>query len=368
MPYYCSEEEERLQRKLIPLNIVVCILCLVTIISLLVTPLIKFDVSKFDTEALTEFVGSDSSESEGLDFGAVLENIDGEISLTPIDLGEIAFTDGSHFKALVNTVFVKSGIAASVFVPMAQDLLLGQLGFDSGDNDTSALDAKFRALGNVHAPEAMRAAAESLIDEINDIAPDTFDESERAEVINMFEDMYNDTVAVTNGEFDLEKFICVAASQFLGAEEPFTDYTSFLVSFLDGDGSLSQATLAFGFELDFAVQLLAVILFALVAFTCFLWFVLFLFALFHTFAQNKRFVMWYVKLWGVYPCLLFGVLPAAGAAIFNLLGGMFASIGSVLGAISTFTWISGACYLLLWAFSIFWAFPIKRKIRADRKN
>ena len=39
-------------------------------------------------------------------------------------------------------------------------------------------------------------------------------------------------------------------------------------------------------------------------------------------------------------------------------------IAAVLGAVSTLTWISGGCWVLLWLVSIFWAFPIKRKIRA----
>ena len=39
------------------------------------------------------------------------------------------------------------------------------------------------------------------------------------------------------------------------------------------------------------------------------------------------------------------------------------NIAAIIGAISSLTWISGACYLALWIVSVFWAFPIKRRIR-----
>ena len=358
MAYYCSEEEERLQKKLIPLNIVVCILCLVTVISLLIAPLIKIDLKKFDVTVITDMVGtdnsegSDSSESGGVDIGAMFENLDGEISVTTIDLGKIAFSGSNAFAAFIDALLVKSGVVESMLVPMAEQTLLQQLDVDTQDLDLSALDAKFRALGNVRTPEAMRAAAADLIDEINNLAPDTIDALEKAEAIDMFEDMYNDTVEATGGEYDLEKFLCVLASGGLGLSEPVTSYTDLLVGVIDKDGVLSnQIKAKTGFDLDMVAKVLALLLFGIAALACGVWFILFLFALFHTFAQNKRFMMWYVKLWGVYPCLLFGTLSVL-----------------TLGVISTFTWINGACYLLLWAFSIFWAFPIKRKIRADRKS
>lgn len=93
-----------------------------------------------------------------------------------------------------------------------------------------------------------------------------------------------------------------------------------------------------------------------------MWAVLFLFAFFRLFAKNKRFLMWYVKIFGILPCLLFGVLPLAAGA---LVGG---EIAAVLGMLSTMAWVSGGCYVLLWLVSIFWAFPIKRKIRALNKQ
>lgn len=109
------------------------------------------------------------------------------------------------------------------------------------------------------------------------------------------------------------------------------------------------------------------------------WLILFLFAFFHLFAKNKRFTMWYVKLICWIPALIWLVLTlfpviapklAPKVSLINemwygeqgkLIQGLFAGLGSL-------TWISGLCYVLLWLVSIFWAFPIKHKIRKERKN
>ena len=40
---------------------------------------------------------------------------------------------------------------------------------------------------------------------------------------------------------------------------------------------------------------------------------------------------------------------------------------AIMGGMFSYTFISGICYLLLWLASIFWAFPVKRKIRKERK-
>ena len=78
--------------------------------------------------------------------------------------------------------------------------------------------------------------------------------------------------------------------------------------------------------------------------------------------------MWYVKLFGAIPVILFWLAPiVAGWAIpayFPALLGEFAwALPVILGALGTTTWVSGICYVVLWALSIFWAFPVKCKIR-----
>ncbi len=98
------------------------------------------------------------------------------------------------------------------------------------------------------------------------------------------------------------------------------------------------------------------------------WAIMFLFAFLRLFSKNKRFTMWYVKLFGAIPVILFWLAPiVAGWAIpayFPALLGEFAwALPVILGALGTTTWVSGICYVVMWALSVFWAFPVKCKIR-----
>ena len=99
-----------------------------------------------------------------------------------------------------------------------------------------------------------------------------------------------------------------------------------------------------------------------------LWALMAIFAFIHIFLKNKRFAMWYVKLLGGIPALIWVGLAIGKLAITKgWIGADLAVIGVVLGGISSAMWICGLCYLLLWAISLFWAFPIKRKIKKERR-
>ncbi len=131
-----------------------------------------------------------------------------------------------------------------------------------------------------------------------------------------------------------------------------------------------------------------------IGFFIILWLILFLFAFFHMFAKNKRFMMWYVKLFCAWPCIIFYIVPlmvknvlaTAFPELYNqFIDTIAQAIGNaanaavtteqatsimnaVLASVQSFAWISGICYLLLWIISICWAFPIKHKIRKLKKG
>lgn len=107
-----------------------------------------------------------------------------------------------------------------------------------------------------------------------------------------------------------------------------------------------------------------------------LWLILFLFSFFHMFARNKRFMTWYVKIFCPWPAIIFWLLPfLAKNYLANIMGifgvtiseNILSIINIVAGGISSMLWISGLCYLLLWAVMLLWAFPIKHKIRKLKK-
>ncbi len=131
-----------------------------------------------------------------------------------------------------------------------------------------------------------------------------------------------------------------------------------------------------------------------IGFFILLWAILFLFSFFHMFARNKRFMMWYVKLFCAWPCIIFWLVPLLVknvlatafpqiyAQVIDLVVGFVGNalkitvtaeqatglFNAVLSSLQTFAWISGICYLVLWIISICWAFPIKHKIRRLNKG
>ncbi len=110
------------------------------------------------------------------------------------------------------------------------------------------------------------------------------------------------------------------------------------------------------------------IAFGVFAFFAGVWAILFLFSFFRLFSKNKRFTMWYVKIFGAIPVILFWLAPLVAGAVIpayfpTLLGEFQWALPVLLSALGTMTWISGLCYIVLWALSIFWAFPVKHKIR-----
>ena len=72
------------------------------------------------------------------------------------------------------------------------------------------------------------------------------------------------------------------------------------------------------------------------------------------------------------PCLLFFVVPTVALLVLpGMMGGDASSAFSMISALGPSFFgtvaVSGICYLLLWLVSIFWCFPIKRKIRKLKK-
>lgn len=102
------------------------------------------------------------------------------------------------------------------------------------------------------------------------------------------------------------------------------------------------------------------------------WLILALAAFIRIFTKNKRFTMWYAKLLGFFPALIFAVLFVVKTWLLDMITSSLPAetaplVPALLGGVSSLTWICGLCYVLLWLVSIFWAFPIKHKIRKERK-
>lgn len=387
------DEIARRQRKLIPLNIVVAIIALVAAVSLLFAPIVSVDAVGLG-DYITEMMGEQSSGGDSSEEGPTIDTAKivstvtsnmGNVSLTTMSLATLAFSDDltetlkDYVSEIGSETLKKSEkeLITDVAVPMMVEMMEEESGEEAPDNiknmDADAIYDKAKALETASAgevDETISALAEELQ---NQLGEDYISDENLADLESSIRTVYDDTVAATNGTFTIESCICVFASKSLQESgeitQTFTSYADLIDYFMDsalssGSGSDSSS------ELDDTIAqvepILKIVAIALLFFTA-VWLILFLFAFLHLFAKNKRFTMWYVKLFGFLPCLIFGVAPlVAGAIVPGMEGG--AEIAGILGMISTMTWISGACYILLWIISIFWAFPIKRKIRAYNKQ
>lgn len=387
------DEIARRQRKLIPLNIVVAIIALVAAVSLLFAPIVSVDavgLGDYITEMMGEQSSGGDSSAEGptIDTAKIVSTVTsnmGNVSLTTMSLTTLAFSDDltetlkDYVSEIGSETLKKSEkeLITDVAVPMMVEMMEEESGEEAPDNiknmDADAIYDKAKALETASAgevDETISALAEELQ---NQLGEDYISDENLADLESSIRTVYDDTVAATDGTFTIESCICVFASKSLQESgeitQTFTSYADLIDYFMDsalssGSGSDSSS------ELDDTIAqvepILKIVAIALLFFTA-VWLILFLFAFLHLFAKNKRFTMWYVKLFGFLPCLIFGVAPlVAGAIVPGMEGG--AEIAGILGMISTMTWISGACYILLWIISIFWAFPIKRKIRAYNKQ
>lgn len=377
------DEIARRQRKLIPLNIVVAIIALVAAVSLLFAPIVSVDAVGLG-DYITEMMGEQSSGSDSSEEGPTIDTAKivstvtsnmGNVSLTTMSLATLAFSDDltetlkDYVSEIGSETLKKSEkeLITDVAVPMMVEMMEEESGEEAPDNiknmDADAIYDNAKALETASADEVdetISALAEELQ---NQLGEDYISDENLADLESSIRTVYDDTVAATDGTFTIESCICVFASKSLQESgeitQTFTSYADLIDYFMDSSSELDDAIAQ-------VEPILKIVAIALLFFTA-VWLILFLFAFLHLFAKNKRFTMWYVKLFGFLPCLIFGVAPlVAGAIVPGMEGG--AEIAGILGMISTMTWISGACYILLWIISIFWAFPIKRKIRAYNKQ
>ena len=286
-----SETERKLQRKLIPVNLIVCIICLAAVFSLVAMPFLKVDIGKIlKSESMISFVENrvnkviaDNTDDESVEYAPVvgtivtetLNSAEGEFTISGLDVVKVLLKKSENKpQAVISVIFT------------AEDSLLSAL-IERTASEVSAL------FGNAD---------------------------------GLYETLVNALRASLNG------------------------LTSHSVEYLAKNVYVLVALLAFILP----------------------WVILFLFSFFHMCSKNKRFMMWYVKLYSFLPALLFFVAPklvkVLGKFMPKLIGGnLWLAISGVLSGISSYAWISGICYLLLWFISIFWAFPIKHKIRKERK-
>lgn len=486
-----SQRELKLQKKLIPVNIIVCIIALVAALTLFLTPILKINVGKIlRDERVIEFAEkqiddavNDSVEGtnqDDIDFRPVvtmivknvLGNADGEVSVSAVSAFRVLTGSGDKAKIVMDDLFfgedalvtnliesIINGVASIFDTPdgraLLEDVVISVMtdmiidGIEDQDvkdkvkaEDVRDFVAIMKELGDPEkVPDGNVApVTEKFIDKIESMLGDEieFDDEVKQSVTEEIQKVYDGTVEYLTEEeiVSIESLICVNLSKnfdlkeldilkmldgVLGGDDEnegsvhikgveneiggsevgtpetgngeegnknytvVTNYDDLLKEIGYGEQEREEIKEKLRTKLNTEVNKLLdengvddylgyyeYIFFGMLAFIV-PWLILFLFSFFHLLAKNKRFTMWYVKLICWIPPLIWLVLKLAPVVIDKvapdiLEGDNAAVVNAALSSISSFTWISGLCYVLLWLVSIFWAFPIKRKIRKERKN
>lgn len=486
-----SVKEKKLQKLLIPLNIFVCILSIVAIISLYFAPVIKVDVGKIlrqeETislieQSIDEAVGGAVGGGEStVDFVPVVASVvkevvtkaNGSVSFTTFKVTQFALAQTDDKLGLVvddlmdgvvpqliesvtkgvTSLFAAEGENKALIEEVVENAIVStfvsSLGSMLPEDEAAAVQEKltpekveqlkttFRKMDTVTSEAEVEDVIDEFIVQVSEILGEDYISAEDEQALKDFViELYNDTVAevenTEGAEFGMEALICVAVSKNIPLDD--IDISKMLDEFLnqsaEGEKAPSKKALAEGEEVEQTVVvnyndllgemglgddkidelseklttvlkatvdksiggvkadlseygwvydyiywlILAVMLVFILP-----WFFLALISFIKIFTKNKRFTMWYVKLYSFIPGLIalalllvpflapkilsLGFLEIAAEEAAEILG----YINIACAGVSSFTWVTGLCYLALWLVSIFWAFPIKHKIRKERK-
>ncbi|MDE7082987.1 MAG: hypothetical protein K2O89_04715 [Clostridia bacterium] len=361
-----SDEEKRLQRKLIPLNIVVAIVALVAAISLLITPLLKINFGK----AVSSY---DFGEDSGFDeYIFLVDDIDAELEIAPLGMAKVLFAPADQ-KGVVfmDELLLKNNVFETMLVSFVNTALVLATeeveASELGEIDFSVLREALLKVDSAKSSDDVLKVLDGYLSVLEQQIDTTLTEDMKEAARENTLEIYDKTVAATGGSFSVEEMFCV---NFSPEGKAYTSYSEFIMGMLKGDFADSEEMRSLA-EIAETVNSVATYYgyaFIYVAFHVLMWVILFLFAFFRMFAKNKRFTMWYVKLVSCWPCIIFWCLLSFGLSKLATMISVIAPFAGLFAAFSSFTWISGICYLLIWALSIFWAFPIKHKIRKIRKG
>lgn len=414
------------QRKLIPVNIIISIVSLIAAISIIFAPLLTIDVGSI-TEEIADMLVDESSDAEGESDGSanyvnlILSSFgDLKVNISTYGMAKFAFS-ANPVEQIVEIVAeeiekVQDDLVAIVMLEVIPSLIKNSDFAEELNIDTSSIDVQsiLNKVDNMLKADSDHAeqAIDDLVAEIREqlvtndgeyIIPEEAVE-EIKEVVQGLYEHAQEILAELGEEMNLESFICVTISSFMkGESNPenssgsaktvrtvntaapiasesngsstdgiYTNYRDLISGLLSSQGGENEGETvnpmeALNESLGQFIPFVKYLVYSMFAFAG-IWVIQFLFAFIHLFCKNKRFLMWYTKVWGFTPCLLFGVLPLVAGSVLSSLFEGAEIVAVIFGAISSWTWISGACYLLVWIISVFWAFPIKRKIRKTIKE
>ena len=376
---------KKYQRRLIPANIVVVILAVAVALCQIFMPMIKIDVTinseviAIVMENMEQSGDGQTSGEEAIPAGAVeyvLKDVNAGITLEIEPLGAMQLGPTPEAAAVRDYITENAGdLTASLDVIMQQAMprlaaymIISASGDQSAlesDADTSELTAVMQLLNEGEYEQAkadFTPAARNFAQSIGYTLSD-----ENAESLSQ---MFSDIVDA--GRRDDGSFSYVDAIGSLAGEEggeippELSDITGTMENMLAEIPDETMCTTGTGIFIVAA---------GLIGVTSALWLLMALIAFLRIFARNRRFTMWYVKLLCWLPCFVCVAAPMLAITLApSLVAGMApeaaasAALLDIPMAFGGSGIVSGIGYAVLWLISIFWCYPIKRKIRRLNKS
>ena len=375
-----NAKKKSLNRKLIPYNLVLIIVSAVAIWSLLFMPILTINLGQMMMGVL-EVIPSEDDDLDGTKASLVimLKALDTEIEFTTMSFAKIAFGENPTAEVLKVYVLGDNNLVESALLSMVATSLLAENmpnATQLRDLDLSAANAELFELEKENADPVQ--VAENYVNKLNveleKVGAEKITGVEGAE--DLIDNMYDTVCDEMGGKFSVEGFICIGL--WRGGENAPTTYEALADRIASGETGSDEGTAYDKVDADFGSMLsvfqpltmiggyMKYFFYGMLVLMA-PWAILILFALLHLVLPNKRVSVWYIVTFGAFPCLIFWLLPVklGGLLLSRFLG---PAASAIFGAISSYAWISGICYLVVCLLAIIWAGPIKRKIKRLKKH
>ena len=370
-----------LKRNLIPYNMVLVLVSIVAIISLFFFPILTINLGQMMTGLLVTAPNEDDELSaSSASIVLLLKALDTKLEFTMVDFAGIAFDKNPGATMLTEYVLGEDNLVESAVLSMvASTVLKDNLPTMSELRglDLTAVNSELYALEKEGADpvEVAHNYVDKLNVELERVGAEAVPSVSVAEAA--FNDMYSTVCNQMGGKFTVEGFICLGLCA--GQENPPTTYREFAERVANGDVPENVGDAYENISADFDAALtvfepiasiggyMKYVFFVLLALIA-PWVFLLFFALLHILLPNKKVSIWYVMAFGALPALLFWVIPFVLGKILGLFSNeMLGIISVVLGAIGSYAWISGICFLFVWILDMVWAHRIKRQLNSIEK-
>lgn len=370
-------ESRKLHKKLILPNIFILLVALVAAISLALFPLLNISVHVDENMAsvIEQTMAAQPGDSEQSDIQAMADqyafllkdaDVEVRVSVKPLDFLTVATQGREGLRTVLGTALADlpdtvDTLAEQIMPAVLTLQLASSAGVDLNAADLDAVDTSILSDTLEKLNDQDLDGAEAIFSESLDPFLAQFnvslDDQTREQVMNSYDDFVAKATEDGTQPFSTSTFVLTminAGASEGGAGDVFAILSDPSALADKPDDSAMQT-----------IRLACAGVAGFIAFQAALWIILALLALLHIFIPNKKVGMWYVKLFGWMPCLLFSILPVVGltaapAFIPNAqqMAGIFSAIN-----IGSFTLVSGICLLVLWIISIFWCHPVKKRIK-----